>query len=102
MAKTLYHGKLAAKSGQGEALAGILVEASKLVANVKGCRLYVVSRAATEPEAIFVTEIWDTKEDHDNSLKLPEVQELIKKAFPILDGMPARRQELELCDGSGF
>jgi quinol monooxygenase YgiN len=102
MANYLYHGKLTAKIGQGTALAEILVEASKLVLKAKGCHLYVVSRALTEPEAIFVTEIWDSKEDHDNSLKLQNVQELIRKALPILDGPPARGQELEISGGTGF
>ena len=102
MANYLYHGKLAAKIGQAEKLAEILVEASKLVMKVKGCRLYVVSRTPAEPQAIFVTEIWESKEDHDNSLKLQDVQELIKKAFPILDGMPARGQELEISGGTGI
>ena len=101
MANYLYHGKLTAKAGQGQELADILVEASKLVRTLPGSRMYVVSRSADEPEAIFITEIWDSKEDHDHSLKLPGVQELIKKAFPILDGMPGRGQELEIIGETG-
>ncbi|MEZ4684912.1 MAG: hypothetical protein R3B47_02270 [Bacteroidia bacterium] len=35
-----------------------------------------------------MTEVWDSKEDHANSLQLPGVRELIMQAMPILDSMP--------------
>lgn len=44
MNKYLLHGKLSAKSGHGDELAEILIQASKLVSTAKGCKLYVVSR----------------------------------------------------------
>ena len=102
MANYLYHGKLTAKTGQAEKLAGILIEASQQVRQAKGCRTYVVSRTPAEPESIFVTEIWDSKEDHDNSLSLQGVQKLIRQALPILDGPPAGGQQLEIIGGSGI
>jgi quinol monooxygenase YgiN len=30
-----------------------------------GCQLYVVSVADAEPDLIWVTEVWDSKEAHD-------------------------------------
>jgi len=98
----LLHGKLTARPGQTEMLAGILMEASKLVAAVKGCRLYVIGRDAADTESVYVTEIWDSKEDHDNSLKAAGVKELIVKAMPLLDGPPSKGQELEILGGAGI
>ena len=37
---------------------------------------------------IWVTEIWDSKEDHGNSLQSAKVKELIVKALPILEDQP--------------
>ena len=69
------HGKLTAKDGMGSELAAILLEASRSLHNVEGCILYVVSRDGSDPDAVWVTEIWGTKADHDNSLKLATVKD---------------------------
>lgn len=100
--KYLLHGKLTAKQGEGNQLAGILIEASELIKTAKGCKLYVVSRDASNDNDVWVTEVWDSKEDHDNSLSVPGVKELIGRAMPILDGMPQKGQELELLGGHGI
>ena len=97
----LLHGKLTAKSGHSEALANILLEASELVSTAKGCKIYVIGKDATDENAVYVTEIWDSKEDHDNSLNVDGVRELIGKAMPILDGKPSKGQELEILGGAG-
>lgn len=96
------HGKLTAKQGSGKELAGILLEAAKLVSEAKGCRLYLISKDNNDKEAVWVTEVWDSKEDHDNSLKAEGVRELISKAIPILNGPPAKGQELEILGGKGI
>lgn len=100
--KYLLHGKLTAKQGEGNQLAGILIEASELIKTAKGCKLYVVSRDASNDNDVWVTEVWDSKEDHDNSLSVPGVKELIGRAMPILDGMPQKGQELQLLGGHGI
>lgn len=101
MNKYLLHGKLSAKQGHRDELATILLDASKLVSTAKGCRLYVVGLEKEDENAVFVTEIWDSKQDHDNSLQVAGVRELIMKALPILDGQPAKGQEIEVLGGAG-
>lgn len=96
------HGKLKAKNGSGEELAAILLQASQLVATAKGCHLYLISKDKHDTDAVWVTEVWDSKEDHDNSLKVEGVRELIMQAMPILDGMPEKGQELEIIGGTGL
>lgn len=100
--KYLLQGKLSAKAGHQNDLAAILLDASKLVSTAKGCKLYVIGTDQNEPNAVYITEIWDTKEDHDNSLKVEGVKELIMQAMPIIDGQPVKGQELEILGGSGI
>lgn len=98
----LLHGKLRAKKGHANQLADILLEASSLVATAKGCKLYAISKDHSDPNSVFVTEIWVTKNDHENSMGLPGVKELIMKAMPILEGQPQKGQELDLIGGAGL
>ena len=102
MQKYLLHGKLTAKAGYRDQLANYLLEASQLVSAVKGCRLYVIGKDESDINGVYVTEIWDSKEDHDNSLKLEGTRELIMKVMQILDGQPTKGQELEVIGGTGI
>lgn len=97
--KYLLHGKLTAKPGQQKELAGILIQASQLVSAAKGCQLYAVSYDKEDEASVYITEIWDTKTDHDHSLKAEGVRELIMKAMPILAVPPTKGQELEVLGG---
>lgn len=100
MNKYLLHGALSAKAGKANELAEILLEASQLVSTAKGCKLYVISTDGSDK--VFVTEIWDSKEDHDNSLSIPGVREFIGKAVPLLEDQPEKGQELNLLGGFGI
>ena len=98
----LLHGKLTAKAGHTNELASILIEASNLVAKAEGCKLYIIGKDENDPRSVYITEIWDSKDDHDNSLNIEGVKELIMKAMPILDGQPVKGQELEILGGTGI
>jgi quinol monooxygenase YgiN len=47
-----------------------------------------------------VTEVWDSKEHHDASLRLPEAKESIAAAMPMLTGEFTSR-ELTVAGGLG-
>lgn len=102
MNKYLLHGKLTARQWHRDELATLLMEASKLVSAAQGCKLYVVSLDKTDINSVYITEIWDNKEDHDNSLNVEGVKELIAKAIPLLEGNPSKGQELEVLGGAGI
>jgi len=102
MSKYGLHAKLIAKEGQGDALVDILLQASKLVSTATGCKLYLISRDPEVPEDIWVTEVWNSKEDHDNALNPPEVKNLIGKAMPIISAPPVKGQELTILGGFGI
>src|SRR5260221_9324016 len=75
-------GKILAKEGQRDTLLEILLEASRAL--MKGCEIYIVSKSVTEPDAIWVMEVWQTEADHEASLKLDSVKALIGKARPLI------------------
>jgi quinol monooxygenase YgiN len=80
-------GKMKAAPGQRDALIAILLEGS---AAMPGCLSYVVAQDATDPDAIWITEAWDSPESHQASLKLPSVQQAIAKGRPMIAGFGER------------
>lgn len=102
--KNLYglQGKLTAKEGQGQELAKVLMQAAELMKKAKGCRLYSVGIDINNPEDIWISEIWDSKNDHDASLKSPEVRALIGMAIPMLAENPQQGKELKILGGLGI
>lgn len=96
------YGKLQAKAGKGKDLVEILFGAAKIMENTKGCILYLVGKAEDNPDGVYVFEVWQNKEDHDNSLKLPGIRELITRAVPILDGKQDEGTTLEILGGKGM
>jgi quinol monooxygenase YgiN len=94
-------GTLKAQPGKGPELGVILLKAAALMETAKGCILYLVSTTVDNPDAISVVEVWESKEDHDSSLALPGVRELITQAMPLLDGPPAGIT-LDVLGGKGL
>jgi quinol monooxygenase YgiN len=64
-------GKMIALPGKRDELIALLLEN---VDAMPGCLSYIVAADATDENAIWVTEAWDSKESHDGSLKLPGVK----------------------------
>lgn len=69
-------GKITAVAGRRAALASILIDGT---AGMPGCLSYVVAADATEPDALWVTEVWDRQASHHSSLQLPAVQAAIAR-----------------------
>ncbi len=88
MARFGLHGSIVAQPGQRDALVEHMLEASRLMDDAPGCELYLVSTAETDDDdAVWITEVWRTEADHDASLSLPGVPELIGRARPLIAGM---------------
>ncbi|MCZ7423530.1 putative quinol monooxygenase [Verrucosispora sp. WMMA2121] len=66
-----------------------------------GCQLYVVSVSDTDDVTIWVSEVWESKEQHDASLQLPETRAAIDKAMPMLTG-EFTGQEVTVVGGLGL
>jgi quinol monooxygenase YgiN len=59
-----------------------------------GCRSYQIARDKADPDLIWITEIWETPQDHKASLNLPSVQNAVARARPMITGF-AHRFETE-------
>lgn len=76
-------GKMLVAPGQREAFIPILLAG---VRNMPGCLSYVVAKDATDDNALWITEVWDSKASHQASLSLPAVKEAIAKGRPMIAG----------------
>jgi len=73
-------GKALAVDGKRDELIKILLEG---VSGMPGCLSYVVAKDPADQNAIWITEVWDSKESHAASLKLPAVKAAITKGRPL-------------------
>jgi len=74
-------GKMVAVEGKRDELIKILVDGTS---KMLGCISYVVAKDIRDPDGIWVTEVWNRKESHANSLKLQEVKDAIVKGRPLI------------------
>ena len=74
-------GKVTAVAGKRDALIAAMIGGSE---SMPGCLSYVVAKDPTEPETIWVTEVWDSRESHRASLKIESVKAVIGKAMPLI------------------
>ena len=80
-------GKMTAVSGRRDELVAILLEGTT---GMPGCLSYVVARDLSDEDAIWITEVWDSRESHTASLSLPCVREAIAKGRPLIAGFSDR------------
>lgn len=74
-------GKIIAKDDRRDELIEILLEGAT---EMPGCLSYIVAKDAENENAIWVTEAWESKESHQNSLTLPSVKQAIGKGRPLI------------------
>jgi quinol monooxygenase YgiN len=91
-------GKMTATNGQRDALAAILLEGTGAM---PGCLSYVVATDPADPDALWITEVWDTAESHKASLALPGVKAAIAKGRPLIAGF-SNRVETTPLGGHGL
>jgi quinol monooxygenase YgiN len=97
-------GKMTAAPGKQDELISILLEG---IATMPGCLSYIVAKDASDPNAIWITEAWESQASHAASLLLPSVREAIAKGRPLIAGFsdrvvttPVGGTGLTLPDGS--
>jgi quinol monooxygenase YgiN len=76
-------GKMKAQPGKRAELIAILGEGTGAM---PGCLAYLIAEDAKDSDAIWITEIWDTKASHGASLALPQVQAAIARGRPLIAG----------------
>jgi quinol monooxygenase YgiN len=96
------HGRLLAQPGKGDELEAILLEAAAALEADDDCLLYVVSRQPDDPEAVWVTELWTSREAHRASLEDEAMRAMIQRAMPLIAELPERSIELRPVGGKGL
>jgi quinol monooxygenase YgiN len=86
-------GKIKTVAGQRDALAAILLGGTGAM---PGCLSYVVATDPKDPDALWVTEVWESQESHQASLKLAAVQDAIAKGRPLIAGFSDRAETVPL------
>lgn len=82
-------GQMMAQPGQRADLVAILTQGTGAM---PGNIAYLVGEDSANPDAIWIVELWDSKEAHAASLKLPAVQAAIKKGRPLIAGFGTRAE----------
>lgn len=93
------YGKATAREGHGEELAALLLEAADGLADDPGCELYLVNRQASDPDIVWVTELWRTQADLDASIERIRGSDDVAKAMALVRDFEV--VELDLLGGKG-
>ncbi len=76
-------GQMKARPGKRDELMAILGEG---IDAMPGNIAYLIGADLKDPDSIWITEYWTDKAAHEASLKLPAVQESIRKGRPLIAG----------------
>jgi len=100
-APTLYGrtGTMRTKPGHRDDVVSILLDGADGLRDA-GCHAYIVSVSEDDGHLIHVMEVWESKEHHAASLRLPETRAAIEQAMPMLTG-EFSSQELRVVGGLG-
>lgn len=91
-------GKMVTVPGKRDEFISILLESTGAM---PGCLSYVIAKDPTEPDAIWITEVWDSEESHRASLALPAVRAAIARGKPLIAGF-GNRSVTEPVGGHGL
>lgn len=82
-------GQMIAQPGQRAALIAALSEGTGAM---PGNIAYLIGEDSAKADAIWIVELWDSKESHAASLGLPAVQAAIKQGRPLIAGFGTRAE----------
>jgi quinol monooxygenase YgiN len=91
-------GKMLAVEGKRDELIAILLKGTE---KMPGCLSYVIAKDLKDGNAIWITEVWDSKESHAASLEIPAVQTAISNGRVMIAGF-GERFETEPVGGHGI
>lgn len=80
-------GKAKTVEGKRDEFIKLLLEGT---GDMPGCLSYIIAKDPADANAVWITEVWDSKESHEASLKLPAVQAAITKGRPMIAGFGER------------
>jgi len=80
-------GQMLVADGKRTDVIAALIEGTQ---DMPGNIAYMIAEDVEDPNSIWITEVWQTKTDHTNSLQLPAVQAAIGKARANITGFGTR------------
>lgn len=80
-------GKMRTVAGKRDELVAILLEGT---GSMPGCLSYVVATDPADPDAIWITEVWESEASHRASLQLPAVRDAIGRGRPLIAGFDSQ------------
>lgn len=80
-------GKLKVVPGKRDELAELLLKGTNAM---PGCMSYIIANDPKDPDALWITEVWDNAASHKASLGLPAVKEALVKGRPLITGFGER------------
>lgn len=96
--------KFTAQPGRGDELAELLLRAADSLRDTPGCELYVINRSPTEPDVVWVNELWlsqDALEASLEQLRAGDAQEQVAELRALL-AAPPERIDVEPLGGVGY
>ncbi len=84
--------KMTTMPGKRQEVIDILTESGKAFDDVPSCLLYLVSEDVDDPNVIWIQDVWTNKADHEAIMKSEKMMSYIKKAMPLLEGMPEQHE----------
>jgi quinol monooxygenase YgiN len=76
--------KVVVHAGQRDVLVDLLLAAAERVADAPACYLYVVSTSMEEPDAVWVSEAWRSKNHYEAWMSRPDVIQRISAMAPFI------------------
>jgi quinol monooxygenase YgiN len=86
-------GKMSAVAGKRDELLRAMLGGTQAM---PGCLSYVIALDPGDPDALWITEVWDNKESHAASLNLPQVKATISVARPLIAGFSNRVETIPM------
>jgi quinol monooxygenase YgiN len=94
------HAKCSTKSGKRDELIQQLIENIEPVKHASGCIYYVIG-TTEEPDVVWITELWASKEAKDAFALSPESAKVMEKLMPLVAAM-TERTAMTIVGGIGI
>lgn len=95
------YGKLKTHPGQRDALLELFLNATDSLLEMEGCYLYAINTSTSDPDGLWIYEVWRSRKDHQASLEQEAIRRLIQAAAPLLAESP-QASELTPVGGVGI
>ncbi|UJA21107.1 antibiotic biosynthesis monooxygenase [Thermoleophilia bacterium SCSIO 60948] len=92
------YGRMEAAEGRGGELAELMLAEAAKLEDLDGCLIYLVNRSRSDPDSVWITELWRSQEDLDASIADIDPESVAKVRELVVDGGMI---ELDLLGGKG-